>query len=113
MHALRARRAHTLYTHARTHALRANATQPCPPCTAPARPTLDTQLTARRRSCVFRCVAERLAKQALDDVHTWVRATSASTGLPLRASATGSGRLAAALPAFGRAALEPGQADAS
>ena len=100
LHALRAR-AHALSAHSRTHAFRANATQPCPPCTAPARPTRSTSnASARRLSCVFRCVAERSAKQALDYVHTWVRAASASTGIPLPASAS---PLPLAMPPWSRA----------
>ena len=63
-------RAHTLSARTRTRALRANATQPCPPCTAPARPHARPISSTRRLSCVLRCVAERLAKQALHYVHT-------------------------------------------
>jgi len=56
-------------TRARTHSAR-RPLSPAPlHCTRP-RPPHSTSYSrtpcARRRSCVFRCVAERLAKQALD-----------------------------------------------
>ena len=93
MHAPRAR-SPTLSARTRPHALRATASAlpppvlPLPPIITPW-PTVSTH----RLPCVFRCFGKRMAKQALGYVHTWVGAASASTGLPLPVSATGSGRV--------------------
>ena len=84
-----------------------------PPCAASTRITRHPNGRAHRLSRVFRCLDERLTKQALGwcAYVGWnhLRQHRSST---LPASATGFGRLTPC-PAFGHAALEPGPADAT
>ena len=94
MHARSARAlAHTLRAHAPARPPR-DGLSPAPPV-LPLPPIITPWPTvcAHRLPCVFRCFGKRMAKQALGYVHTWVGAASASTGLPLPVSATGSGRV--------------------
>ena len=95
MHARSARAlAHTLRAHAPARPPR-DGLSPAPPPVLPLPPIITPwpTVSTHRLPCVFRCFGKRMAKQALGYVHTWVGAASASTGLPLPVSATGSGRV--------------------